>query len=61
MTAATNTKVAPPALSKGRIEALSDGVFAIAITFLILEIRVPHLAGEIRDECHDRWGLDGDL
>lgn len=35
-----------PELTTQRIEAFSDGVFAIAITLLILEIKVPHIESE---------------
>jgi hypothetical protein len=35
---------APELISRGRVEALSDGVFAIVVTLLVLEITVPHVA-----------------
>jgi uncharacterized membrane protein len=30
-------------LSRNRIEALTDGVFAVAMTLLVLDIKVPEL------------------
>lgn len=41
----------------GRIEAFSDGVFAIAITLLIIEIGVPRVdrEGSLGDELLDLW------
>src|ERR1700719_738466 len=39
-----------------RIEAFSDGVFAIAITLLILEIKVPHRnQGPLAAGLIDQW------
>jgi len=34
-----------PNLTPGRIEALTDGVFAIAMTIIVLELSVPYLLG----------------
>ena len=36
-------------MKKGRIEAFSDGVIAIIITIMVLELKVPQDAKEFKD------------
>jgi len=45
--AATGATANAEDVGRGRVEALSDGVFAIVVTLLVLEIKVPHV------EVHD--------
>ncbi len=40
-------------MTKGRLEAFSDGVIAIIITIMVLELRAPH--GESLSDLHPLW------
>ena len=42
-------------MGKSRIEAFSDGVFAILITIMVLELRVPD--GDTLDSLRSLWGV----
>jgi uncharacterized membrane protein len=46
-------------IGRGRVEALSDGVFAIVVTLLVLEIKVPHVAAHesLSELAQALWAL----
>lgn len=42
-------------MNKGRAEAFSDGVLAVAITLLVLDLHADAGEGSLRHQLHERW------
>jgi uncharacterized membrane protein len=42
-------------METGRLEAFSDGVFAIAVTLLVLDVKVPDVSGSLGPALAHQW------
>ena len=46
-------------MASGRLEALGDGIFSIAMTILVLELKIPDVMGnswaDFKTSLHDSW------
>jgi uncharacterized membrane protein len=49
ITSVSNSSFAIPLMNKNRLEAFSDGVLAIIITIMVLEMKVPHGSDSLAD------------